>query len=62
VVQRRLGVDLGIALGQPLPPLNSQRAIEITRRLMAWAAQGDFAENVLEANDSPEAVSGLANA
>jgi len=48
VVQRCLGVDLGLALGQSLPPLNSPRAVEITRRLMAWAAQPDVSDNVLE--------------
>lgn len=39
VVQRRLGVDLGLALGQPLPPLHSRQAAEVTRRVMLWAAQ-----------------------
>src|SRR5262249_29764448 len=39
VVQRRLGVDLGLALGQPLPPLHSRLAADVTRRLMRWAAQ-----------------------
>jgi hypothetical protein len=48
VVQRQLGVDLGLALGQPLPPLNSPRAVEVTRRLMAWASRPEYAENVLE--------------
>jgi hypothetical protein len=37
VVQRRLGVDLGLALGEPLPPTYSRQAAEITRRLMQWA-------------------------
>lgn len=41
VVQRRLGVDLGIGLGQPLPPVNSRQAGEIVRRLGAWANQGN---------------------
>ncbi len=39
VVQRRLGVDLGLALGQPLPPLHSRQAADVTRRLMRWATQ-----------------------
>jgi hypothetical protein len=39
VVQRRLGVDLGLALGEPLPPVQSRQAAEITRRVMTWAAQ-----------------------
>jgi hypothetical protein len=37
VVQRRLGVDLGLALGEPLPPHHSRQAAEVTRRLMQWA-------------------------
>jgi hypothetical protein len=37
VVQRRLGVDLGLALGEPLPPNHSRQAAEVTRRLMQWA-------------------------
>jgi hypothetical protein len=40
VVQRRLGVDLGIGLGQPLPPVNTRMATEIIRRVIAWANQG----------------------
>jgi hypothetical protein len=41
VVQRRLNIDLGIGLGQPLPPLNSRQAGEIIRRLLGWANQGE---------------------
>jgi HEAT repeat protein len=41
VVQRRLGVDLGLALGQPLPQLHSRLAAEVTRRVMVWAAQAE---------------------
>ncbi len=41
VVQRRLGVDLGIGLGQPLPPISSRHATDIIRRLAVWANQGD---------------------
>jgi hypothetical protein len=37
VVQRKLGVDLGIGLGQALPPSNSRQATDIARRLVAWA-------------------------
>src|SRR4029077_6340269 len=41
VVQRRLGVDLGLAVGQPLPPIHTRHAAEVTRRVMMWAAQFD---------------------
>ncbi|MFN4258677.1 MAG: HEAT repeat domain-containing protein [Gemmataceae bacterium] len=41
VVQRRLGIDLGLALGQPLPAAHSRQAAEVTRRVMHWAAQGE---------------------
>lgn len=41
VVQRRLGVDLGLALGEPLPPPYSRQAAEVTRRIMTWAAQAE---------------------
>jgi hypothetical protein len=41
VIQRRLGVDLGLGLGQPLPPIHSRQAADITRRVMLWAAQND---------------------
>ncbi len=39
LVQRHLGVDLGLPPGKPLPPLQSRQAAEVTRRVMAWAAQ-----------------------
>jgi hypothetical protein len=39
VVQRRLGVDLSLAVGQPLPAVHTRQAAEVTRRVMAWAAQ-----------------------
>ncbi len=48
VLQRRLGVDLGLGLGQPLPPIHTRQAAEVTRRVMLWAAQfdqGDDMEN-----------------
>ncbi|MCI0681508.1 MAG: HEAT repeat domain-containing protein [Gemmataceae bacterium] len=50
VVQRRLGVDLGLGLGQPLPPVQSRQAAEITRRVMHWATQ--VADDDVEATGS----------
>jgi hypothetical protein len=51
VVQRRLNVDLGIGLGQPLPPIHSRQASDIVRRVVAWANQG--AEEDLEQSGAP---------
>jgi hypothetical protein len=42
VVQRRLGVDMGLAMGQALPPLHSRLAADVTRRLMQWSAAQDI--------------------
>jgi hypothetical protein len=52
VVQRRLGIDLGLGLGQPLPPLHSRQATDITRRVMRWANQFDEAQE-LERSGGP---------
>jgi hypothetical protein len=46
VIQRRLGVDLGLGLGQPLPPVHSRDAADITRRVMVWASQNDVPGDV----------------
>jgi hypothetical protein len=53
VVQRRLGVDLGIGLGQALPPVNSRLAADIVKRLIVWANQGD--DEDLEQSGAPRA-------
>jgi hypothetical protein len=41
VVQRCLGIDMGLALGEPPPPLQSRQAAEVTRRMMTWAFAQD---------------------
>jgi hypothetical protein len=48
LVQRRLGPDMGLVPGQPLPQLHSRQAAEVTRRVMTWAAQHDLPENVVD--------------
>jgi hypothetical protein len=53
VVQRRLGVDLGLGLGQPLPPLHSRLATDITRRVMRWATQFDESEELENSGGPP---------
>jgi hypothetical protein len=44
VVQRRLKVELGLVAGQPLPPVHSRQATEISRRVRSWASQYDLTE------------------
>jgi HEAT repeat protein len=45
VVQRRLGVDLGLPRNQPLPAVHSRTAAEVARRVLSWATQHDVAES-----------------
>jgi hypothetical protein len=56
VVQRRLGVDLGLGLGQPLPAVQSRQAAEITRRVMHWATQANEEENLAATEPRPVQV------
>jgi hypothetical protein len=44
VVQRRLGIDLGLAPGQPLPPAHTRQAADVTRRVIHWASMHDQPE------------------
>jgi hypothetical protein len=41
IVQQRLGVDLGLPVGQSAPPVHSRQAAEVTRRVMSWAAEAN---------------------
>ena len=41
LVQRRLGVDLGLPAGEPLPAIHSRQAAEVTRRVLCWASAHD---------------------
>jgi HEAT repeat protein len=41
VLQRRLGVELGLPRGQSLPPTHSRLAAEVARRVLLWATQQD---------------------
>jgi hypothetical protein len=52
VVQRSLGVDLGLALGQGAAAVTGPRAIDVMRRLAAWANKPDFAEEILHGKRS----------
>lgn len=46
VVQRRLGVDLGLPRDEPLPPLHSRLAAEVARRVLLWAAHQEATAEV----------------
>jgi hypothetical protein len=54
VIQRRLGVDLGVPRDQPLPPLHSREAAEITRRVLIWAAHQDVAAQAIWHKDEAD--------
>ncbi len=41
VVQRRLGVDLGLPRDEAPPPVQSRSAAEVAWRVLAWASAGD---------------------
>jgi hypothetical protein len=43
VVQRHLGIPLGLTRGEP-PPLHSRQAAEIARRVLVWATHQDIPE------------------
>jgi HEAT repeat protein len=51
VVQRRLGVDLGMPRGQAPPPVQSRLAAEVARRVLLWASQQEMPD------DEPPAAS-----
>jgi HEAT repeat protein len=42
VVQRRLGVDMGLPRNEPLPSVHSRLAAEVARRVLAWASLQEF--------------------
>jgi hypothetical protein len=46
VIQKRLGVDMGLARGQPLPSVQSRQAAEVARQVLAWAARPEGSEEV----------------
>lgn len=47
VIQRRLGVDLGLMRNQALPALHTRHAAEVARRVLKWANQLDANEDDL---------------
>jgi hypothetical protein len=59
VVQRRLGIDLGLPRSQAPPPIHSRAAADVARRVLAWASQHEVADS-LHAPGPREAPTGLA--
>ncbi|MFO0845027.1 MAG: hypothetical protein U0797_21995 [Gemmataceae bacterium] len=53
VVQRRLGVDLGLPRDQPPPPVHSRSAAEVARRVLGWAMQYEVAEAAVAPAPTP---------
>ena len=41
LVQRRVGISMGLTRGQPLPPVQSRQAADVARRVLLWASQVD---------------------
>lgn len=39
IVQKYLHVDMGLAIGQPPPPIHTRQAADVTRRVIEWASQ-----------------------
>ena len=39
VLQRRLGVDVGLPRNQPLPPVQSRQAADVARKVQLWSSR-----------------------
>lgn len=48
IVQQCLNIDLGMAIGQPMPHPASPRAADITRKLLQWAMQSEPSQNAID--------------
>jgi hypothetical protein len=53
VVQRRLGLDLGLPRNQPLPPLQSRQAADVARRVLVWATQHEVDDDAASIHQPP---------
>jgi HEAT repeat protein len=53
VVQRRLGLDMGLTLGEPLPAIQSRKAADVTRRVMTWAVENEQEESMAGSESLP---------
>lgn len=52
IVQHCLNIDLGMAIGQPMPHPSSPRAADITRKLLQWAMQSEPSQNAIDLGSS----------
>jgi len=41
MIQRFLGVDMGLPVGRPLPAANTREAAEVTRKVLSWASDAE---------------------
>jgi hypothetical protein len=48
IIQKYLGVDLGLPVGGDLPAANSRQAAEVARHLLKWAAVGHEIQSEIE--------------
>lgn len=53
LIQKYLGVDMGLAVGGQLPAANTREAAEVTRRVLQWSSD----PSTLSGSDLPEAIS-----
>jgi hypothetical protein len=59
IVQRCLGIDMGLGLNQPLPELHTRQAAEVARRVMLWAHQPPPPPEEAEIAEEPHSDSGV---
>ena len=52
VIQRRLGIDMGLPRDMPMPPVNSRIAAEVARRVLLWASHHEVGEQAVK-NPAP---------
>ena len=52
VLQRRLGLDVGLPRNQPLPPVHSRLAAEVARKVQLWSMRQQVVHGAEEEEDS----------
>ena len=53
VIQRRLGVPMGLPRGQPLPAVQSRLAADVARTVLQWASQREGFEDSVDLHPIP---------